>query len=490
MTSNQNVKPQGVRRGRLFIDGEWTESASGETFMSINPATGEVIAEVARGRAADIDRAVRAARRAFESSGWQDLPPVERGRLLYRLGQAILERQEELATWESLDTGKPISQARADVQVAARYFEYYAGVADKILGETIPVRNDIVDFTIREPLGVTAHIVPWNYPLQIGARSLAPALAAGNTAVVKPAEDTPVTTLMLAELARAVGIPPGAVNVVTGYGAEAGAALSAHPDIDHITFTGSVATGITVMKAAAENVKPVTLELGGKSPNIVFADADLEDAAAWVVRAITQNAGQTCSAAARLLVEDTIKEMFLDKVLERMRRLRVGDGLSDADVGPIISEKQLNRIVDYMNVARTEGCLIRTGGERLKKSIQGFFFEPTVIEVSPTSRLAKEEIFGPVLVVLPFKSKEEALHLANDTEFGLVTGIWTSNIHVAHWLAARVRSGQVFINNYGAGGGVEMTFGGYRKSGFGREKGLEALKHYTQVKNVAIRVQS
>ncbi|MGG1658084.1 aldehyde dehydrogenase family protein [Brevibacillus sp. NRS-1366] len=476
-------------RLRMYIGGAWTDSSSNEVITTINPATIEALATFPRGNKDDVDRAVKAARAAFESKEWREILPAERGRLLLRLCQLIRQQKDELAHLETLDTGKPLSQAQADVEVAARYCEYYAGVADKILGETIPIRADILNYTLREPLGVTAHIVPWNYPIQIAVRSLAPAVAAGNTVVMKPAEDTPMTALRIAELCERAGFPPGVVNIVTGYGAEAGAALASHPDIDHITFTGSVETGKTIMKTAAAQIKPVTLELGGKSPNIVFADADLDEAAHWVVRSITQNAGQTCSAGSRLLVEESIREEFVEKVTALMAGLRIGPGLDNADLGPIISEKQLERIESYMQVAAAEGATIRTGGRRHAEAGDGFFFQPTVIDgIAAEGRLAQEEIFGPVLVVLPFTTTEEALAIANGTEYGLVTGIWTSNIHKAHWLASRVKSGQVFINNYGAGGGVEMTFGGYRKSGFGREKGLEALKFYTQVKNVAVKV--
>lgn len=478
-----------IKRFQMFINGEWTESISGRTFMTIDPASLEIIAEVPRGDAEDIDHAVQAARLTFESSEWRDILPAERGRMLLQMANKIREQKEELAQWETLDTGKPLAQSQTDVEVAARYFEYYAGVADKILGETIPVRSDILDFTLREPLGVTAHIVPWNYPIQIAARSIAPAIAAGNTVVVKPAEDTPITALHLAAISESVGFPKGVINVVPGYGYEAGAALATHPDVDHITFTGSVATGMSVMKAAAENIKPVTLELGGKSPNIVFADANVEEAAQWVVRSITQNAGQTCAAGSRLIVEKSIQEDFVQRVVDLMSGLRMGAGMENHEVGPIISEKQISQIEKYMQIAKQEGCSMLLGGNRKKIGKSDLFFEPTVIEpLSEKSRLAKEEIFGPVLVVIPFDTKEEALRIANDTPYGLVTGIWTTNIDKANWLVQRVRSGQVFVNNYGAGGGVEMTFGGYRKSGFGREKGLEALKFYTQVKNVAIKI--
>jgi acyl-CoA reductase-like NAD-dependent aldehyde dehydrogenase len=473
---------------QMYINGEWIESASGETLVTINPATNEEICFIPRGKKDDIDTAVKAARAAFESEEWRAILPADRGRIMYRISQLLLEQKEELALLETYDTGKPIAQSTADVEVAARYFEYYAGVADKILGETVPIRSDILDYTLREPLGVTAHIVPWNYPLQIVARSLSAAFATGNTSVIKPAEDTPLTALRLAAICEAAGAPKGVVNVVTGYGYEAGAALASHPDVDHITFTGSVNIGSEIMKAAAVNIKPVTLELGGKSPNIVFADANLEEAAYWVVRAITQNAGQTCSAGSRLLVEQSIHDSFVQMVKDKMGSLVVGPGLNHSDIGPIISEKQLQRIESYMRVADEEGATIVLGGKRCSEAGNGFFFEPTIIDGIPQdSRLAQEEIFGPVLVVIPFDSVQEALSIANGTEYGLVTGIWTSDINKALWITSRVRSGQVFVNNYGAGGGVEMAFGGQGKSGFGREKGLEALKHYTQVKNVAIK---
>ena len=480
-----------VRKLGMLIDGDWVGSAAREVITSIDPANREPVAEVPRGKAADIDRAVEAARRAFEASEWSEMVPAERGRILLRLAGRIREKQEEVARLETLDSGKPISQSRVDVEVAARYCEYFAGVADKILGETIPVRPDILDYTLREPFGVTAHIVPWNYPIQIAARGVAPALAAGNTAVLKPAEDTPVTAIKLAEMAQEAGLPDGVLNVVTGYGKEAGAALVSHPGIDHVTFTGSVPTGIGVMKAAAENVKPVTLELGGKSPNIVFGDADLDEALTWVVRSIVQNAGQTCSAGSRLVVERSIHDEFVSRVVEKMESLTIGPGMEDPDLGPIVSEKQLRRILGYIEVARTDGGTILTGGgrPRVDDLPDGFFFEPTVLDdLTPEHRLAREEIFGPVLTVLAFETVDEAVKIANSTVYGLIAGIWTNDINKAHWVASRVRAGQIFVNNYGAGGGIEMPFGGYGKSGFGREKGLESLKGYTQLKNVAVKL--
>ncbi len=477
----------------MFVGGAWVEAADGQTMTSIDPATREPLVNVPSGSAADVDRAVAAARVAFESDAWQEMLPAERGRLLNRLASDIRANADELARLETLDAGKPLAQSRADVEVAARYCEYYAGVADKLLGETIPVRPDLLDYTLREPLGVTAHIVPWNYPLQIAVRGLAPALAAGNAVVLKPADETPVTALKIAELLAQSDWPAGLVNVVTGAGARAGAALAAHPDINHVTFTGSVPTGIAVMQAAATQVTPVTLELGGKSPNIVFADADLDDAADWVVKSIIQNAGQTCSAGSRLIVEQSIHEIFVDKIVERMERLTLGPGIEEPDIGPIISQKQLDMIASYMELAREDDSVtIRTGGRRASSETldRGFFFEPTVLDgLASDHRLAREEIFGPVLSVIAFEDARQAVAIANDTEYGLITGVWTTHVDKALWLAGQIRCGQVYINNYGAGGGVELPFGGYGKSGFGREKGLEALRGYTQLKNVAVKIK-
>ncbi|GAB3675618.1 aldehyde dehydrogenase family protein [Salinisphaera aquimarina] len=481
-----------MQRMQMFVGGEWVDSSDGEVMTSIDPATREPLVEVPSGTAEDVDRAVTAARQAFESTAWTDMLPAERGRMLNRLALSIRENAEELSRLETLDAGKPLAQSRADVEVAARYCEYYAGVADKLLGETIPVRPDMLDYTLREPLGVTAHIVPWNYPLQIAMRGIAPALATGNAVVLKPADETPVTALKVAELIEKLDLSAGLVSIVTGTGARVGAALAGHPGVDHVTFTGSVPTGITVMQTAARNVTPVTLELGGKSPNIVFADADLEEAADWVVRAIIQNAGQTCSAGSRLLVERCIHEEFVARVVERMEGLTLGAGIDDPDVGPIVSQKQLDTIMAYMEIARNDGVTVRTGGKSPSSAAlsKGFFFEPTVLDgLTSDHRLAREEIFGPVLSVIEFETTAQAVQIANDTEYGLITGVWTTNINKALWLADRIRVGQVYINNYGAGGGVELPFGGHGKSGFGREKGLEALRGYTQLKNVAVKIK-
>ncbi|WP_185861784.1 aldehyde dehydrogenase family protein [Peribacillus cavernae] len=483
----------GVQSKRMYINGEWTESISKETLNVLNPANSERLYDVPRGNSKDIDRAVEAARTAFESEQWQTFKPHERGRILFEVAQAIRNEKETIAEMETLDCGKPITQARADVEAAARYFEYYAGVADKILGETIPVEPSILDYTVREPVGVTAHIIPWNYPIQISSRSTAAAIATGNAVVMKPAEDTPATALKLADIFEKTALPKGIFNVVTGYGYEAGTALSDHPGVDHITFTGSVETGTAVMTMAAKHITPVTLELGGKSPNIVFRDCNQEEALNGVIRSIIQNAGQTCSAGSRLLIESTFHDEFVGKVCERMHDLVIGPGMDDPDIGPILSEKQLNRIEEFMKLAKEEKVDILVGGGRelVQGAEGGYYFQPTVLDhVDSESKLAQEEIFGPVLAVFTFETEAEALALANQTEYGLVTGIWTTDIGRALRLAGGIRAGQIFINNYGAGGGIQMPFGGYKKSGFGREKGLEALKNYTQVKNVAINTGS
>src|SRR5699024_5650514 len=384
---------------------------------------------------------------------------------------------------------KPLTQGYADIDAAIRYFEFYGGAADKVMGDTIPIEDGLIDYVIREPIGVTAHIVPWNYPIQILSRSVAAAIAMGNTVVVKSAEDTPLTASKIAEYFDQTSLPKGVFNHVTGYGYEAGAALSSHELINHLTFTGKVGTGTAVANAATSNVVPVTLELGGKSPNIVFSDCDVDKAVDGVVKAIIQNAGQTCSAGSRLLIEESFKETFLDKLIDRFKTLSVGPALDDHDLGPIINQKQFDRIMEFISLVEQEGKVL-TGGKRVKydQYENAYYLEPTIIDnLSLDSKAAQEEIFGPVLSVFTFKDEEEAIDIANSTDYGLVTGIWTRDINKAHLLMSRIDSGQVFINNYGAGGGIQMPFGGYKKSGFGREKGWIVLYNYTQVKNVAIK---
>ena len=475
---------------QLIIDGNKAAASDGKTFDVHDPSSGDVLATVAKATKADVDRAVNAAHSALESKAWGGAPPAERGRIMMRIAQALRDRADDLATLESRDNGKPLKQARADVQVAARYFEFFAGIADKIMGSTIPLGPGFLDYTVREAIGVSAQIIPWNYPIQIGARGIAPAIAAGCTVVLKPAEDAPMTALRLGEIALECGLPRGVVNVVPGMGPEAGAALAGHPGINQLTFTGSVEVGIAVAKMAADNVVPVVMELGGKSPNIVFADADMDATAAGVANAIFQNAGQTCSAGSRLLVERQAHDQLVARLSERVAQMRIGPGVSDPDMGPIISKKQLEAVDTYVKVGTKEGAHVAAGGSRPADAslAKGYFYQPTLLDrVSPDMRVAQEEIFGPVLAIIAFDDLEEAVAIANRSQYGLVAGIWTRDINKAMTIASRVKTGQVYINTYGAGGGVELPFGGYKKSGYGREKGLDSLASYTQIKNVCVR---
>ncbi|ETT81554.1 aldehyde dehydrogenase family protein [Viridibacillus sp. FSL R5-0477] len=478
-----------MKRISMLINGKWVGDDSNEWLPVFNPSNGELIAEIVKGKKEHVDEAVHAAQVAFESDEWKKVKPYERGQLLVRLAAHIRNNAEQWSKWECEDVGKPISQAKADVEAAARYFEFYGGAADKVMGDTIPIEEGILNATVLEPVGVTAHIVPWNYPLQITARSVAAAIATGNAVIVKSAEDTPLTTHAIAEWFAESELPKGIFQHVTGLGADVGGPLAGHPGIHHITFTGSVNTGISVMKAAAENVVPVTLELGGKSPNIVFADANEELALEGIVRAIIQNAGQTCSAGSRLLIEEKYKDHFLRKLTAKFNELTIGPGIDDREIGPILNKKQFDQIINKIQDAKPAGNII-AGGESvtISGSEGGYYIQPTIIDgLDNNHPLAKEEIFGPVLTVFTFETIEEAIALANSTDYGLVAGIWTRNIDVAHYVASKVKSGQVFINNYGAAGGVQMPFGGYKKSGIGREKGFIALRNYTQVKNIAVK---
>ncbi len=470
-----------------FIDNAWVPAASGEQFEVYDPSTEQVIALAARGTAPDVDKAVEAARRAFPA--WRDAKPRDRAALLFALANALRERAADFAHWEALNSGKPLARARREILGTARYFEFYAGAADKFYGDSIPLGGDYVDFTLREPLGVTAHIVPWNFPLNMIGRSVAPALAMGNTAVVKPAEQTPITALKLAELALELGFPAGVYNVVTGYGEEAGAPLSRHADIDGITFTGSVEVGRLIMKAAAEHIHSVVLELGGKSPIIVFEDADPAHAAAETAKAIYSNSGQVCSAGSRLLVHERLKDDVLEALVARSQTLRVGPALEDPDLGPLISREQFERVQGYVETGQQEGARVILGGTRPPERARGLFFSPTILDnVRPEMRVAQEEIFGPVLSVITFQDESEALKIANGVHYGLVAGVITNDLGRALRMARGLHAGQVFINEYFAGG-EETPFGGYKQSGFGREKGWEALYNYTQVKNIAIRIR-
>ncbi|SEO72334.1 aldehyde dehydrogenase (NAD+) [Methylobacterium sp. ap11] len=469
-----------------FIGGTWTGSEA--TLPVVNPSHGQEMARIARGGAKEIDAAVQAGHAAMDGE-WGRLDAASRGRLLLKLAELIRRDAEILAKMESEDVGKPITLARNDAQVCARYFEYYGGAADKVHGDTIPFQNGFTVMTVYEPHGVVGVIVPWNYPLQMTGRSVAPALAMGNAVVLKPAEDTSLSALHLAKLAAEAGFPSGSLNVVTGLGEEAGAALAAHKGIHHISFTGSREVGTLIQTAAAKNTIPVTLELGGKSPQVVFADADLSEAGTVIVKAITQNAGQTCSAGSRVVIEDAIYDSFVADLAKRFKDLRVGSGEQDLDLGPVVNAKQCERVQGYIDLARRDGLTILAEGE-LGTNVpgDGYYVRPTLIgDVPPDHRLAQEEIFGPVLVAIRVRDEAEALKVANGTEYGLAAGIWTQDLGKALRLSKGIKSGQVFVNNYGAGGGVELPFGGVKGSGHGREKGFEALYGFGSMKMIAIK---
>jgi len=479
-----STPPHTAKTREFFVGGEHVSASADEYLVTRNPSTGEPIARVAAAAAKDIDAAVTAAREAFPA--WRDTPPNERGRVLYRVGQAIRENRRELAEIESLDQGKPISQAESDMDGAARYFEYYAGAADKLEGTSVPVGTGQVDFTVREPYGVSAQITPWNFPGNLFARGVAPALVAGNTAVVKPAEQTPLSTLELAELCAEAGVPDGVVNVVTGYGDPAGKALSSHPGVDTITFTGSVPTGRAIMKQAADNIVDVTLELGGKNPAVVFPDADLASAAKWITTAIFTNAGQVCSAADRVVVHEAVHDELLERIVARAEAYVIGTGEEDLDMGPLASEAQFEKVRSAIESAREAGATLATGGRALDRP--GYFVEPTVFaDVTPAMAIAQEEVFGPVLSVLSVSDDEEAIEIANDVEYGLVAGVFTSDVTRAHRIARRLEAGNVYINKW-FGDTVQTPFGGYKTSGIGREKGQEALDSYLQTKNIAVNI--
>ena len=471
-----------------FIANQTRPSSSGQTIAMLDPSDGQVFAHIQRSNAADIDGAVRAARQCFEGA-WSKLDGVERGRLLMRLSRRISECLDELTAIEQRDCGKPTRQARADATALARYFEFYAGACDKLHGDTIPYLNGYSVLTWREPHGVTGHVIPWNYPMQIFGRSVGGALAAGNVCVVKPAEDACLSLLRVAELAAEVGFPAGALNIVTGYGHEVGDALARHPGIDHISFTGSPTVGTVIQQVAAVRHCPVTLELGGKSPQIVFADADLDAALPAIINAIVQNAGQTCSAGSRLLVEQTIYEPLLERLGAAFEALRVGPPSMDLDLGPLIRQSQQQRVWDFLSDAQVAHIPMVAQGRVVDEAPEsGFYQAPTLLrDVPPEHRLAQQEVFGPVLCAMPFQGEDQAVALANGTPFGLVAGVWTADGARQFRMARRIRSGQVFINNYGAGGGVELPFGGVKSSGYGREKGFEALQSFTTLKTVSIK---
>ncbi|MFO1324950.1 MAG: aldehyde dehydrogenase family protein [Burkholderiales bacterium] len=471
-----------------FIGNRWRAPASGAVLPMVDPSDGAPFAAIARGDAADVDAAVRCAQTARDGA-YGRLAPADRGRILGALGRAIADHADELALIEARDCGKPVKQARADVAACARYFEFYGGACDKLHGTTIPYPDGYTVLTLREPHGVTAHVIPWNYPLQIFGRSVGAALAAGNACVVKPAEDACLSLLRVAELAATVGLPDGALNVVTGLGREAGAALVEHPGVAHVSFTGSPATGAWVAAAAAKRHCPVTLELGGKSPQIVFADADVDAALPALVNAIVQNAGQTCSAGSRLLVEASRYEDVLARLAERFAALRAGPALADLDCGPLIRDSQLSRVREFLAAAERDGiATVAQGAIVADAPASGYYAAPTLLRDVPAGhRLARDEVFGPVLAAMPFADEADALRLANATDFGLVAGVWTRDGARQMRMARAVQSGQVFVNNYGAGGGVELPFGGVKHSGHGREKGFEALYGFTTLKTIVLR---
>jgi phenylacetaldehyde dehydrogenase len=475
---------------KLFINGNWVDAASGRTFITPNPATGESLATVAEGDAQDIDRAVQAARRAFEVGPWAHMTPSDRGRLIWKIGDLILEHVDELAQLETLDNGKPYGVAQvADVPLAADLFHYMAGWATKIEGNSINISVPFAPganfhaYTLREPIGVVGQIIPWNFPLLMAAWKLGPALAAGNCVVLKPAEQTPLSALRLAELIAEAGVPDGVVNVVTGFGETAGAALAAHDGVDKVAFTGSTEVGKLIVQAAVGNLKKLTLELGGKSPNIVFSDADPEGAIAGAANAIFFNHGQCCVAGSRLFVQEDRFDDVVAGVTEIAKSIKLGDGMDpETQMGPLVSDEQLQRVTGFLESGKSDGATALTGGGR--RGDRGYFVEPTVLtNTRPDMRVVREEIFGPVVVAAPFQTLDDIAQVANDTPYGLGAGIWTKDISKAHLLAKKIRAGTVWINCYNIFDAA-LPFGGYKQSGWGREMGHQVLESYTEVKSV------
>jgi len=472
---------------RNYIGGEWRDAVGGGRITVENPATGAPLAEIAQAEAADIDLAVAAARAAFESRVLYDMRPTERGQLMFEIARQIEAMADDIALVECLDNGKTLAGGRGEAMAAARYFTYYGGAADKLEGRMIPLGASYVDYTVPSPFGVSAQIVPWNFPMQIAARSIACAIATANTVVIKSPELSPLSMCKLVEAIEKAGVPAGVVNLVCGYGHDCGSYLVSHGDIDHIVFTGSVPTGRSILHAAAERIIPSIMELGGKSAGIVFPDADLDQAAASSGTGIFTHAGQVCSAQSRLLVHRSIHDEMIDRLTRKANSLAIGPGIDGADMTPVISAPQLDKVESACLAATQAGALAASGGRRVT-DVAGHFMQPTILsEVTGDMAVAREEVFGPVLSVLRFDEPEEAIALANGTDFGLCAGVYTKDLERAHWTADRLIAGQVFVNEWFAGG-IETPFGGMKRSGYGREKGQEALLGYTQTKNIAVKL--
>ncbi|HYP39210.1 MAG TPA: aldehyde dehydrogenase family protein [Chloroflexia bacterium] len=488
MADTQTASGTERKLWKLLVNGNQVDAASGETFDVINPATNETLASVAKAGREDVDLAVAAAREAFDKGKWVRMGAARRASILYKVAQIMRDRSSEIAHLEVINNGKAIGQAKAELSQAIEDFEFFAGAATKIMGNTIPVPGNFLNYTVREPIGVCAQIVPWNYPIMMAAWKLAPALAAGNTVVLKPASATPLTALLLGEICLEAGVPAGVVNVLPGPGAEIGAYLAEHPGVDKIAFTGETETGRDIMRRAAGTLKRVTLELGGKSPNLVFEDADLDHAVNGSLFAIYYSAGQSCEARSRLFVQDSVYDRFVEQFVEKTKRLKVGDPLDQTtQVGALISSRHLERVDNYVNIGREEGAEVLAGGERAGNGLEkGNFYMPTVLAgVTNKARVAQEEIFGPVVTIMPFSSEAEAVQLANDVVYGLAGTIWTKDVGRAHRVAGQIKSGVVTINTpFTAFPG--LPFGGYKQSGFGRELSMEALDLYTELKSVLI----
>jgi phenylacetaldehyde dehydrogenase len=488
---HQRVKEFVAGRARMLIDGKLVDAASGKSFPTFNPATGEVLAQVAEGEREDIDRAVKAARRAFEGS-WRKVTPSERGRMLWKLADLIEQHAEEFAQLEALDNGKSVAvAAAADVPLAIDLLRYMAGWATKVEGNTIPLSvpgGGFLAYTVREPVGVVGQIIPWNFPLLMAAWKLGPALATGCTVVLKPAEQTPLSALRLAQLIMEAGFPAGVVNVVSGYGETAGAALAAHPDVDKVAFTGSTEVGKLIVQAAAGNLKKVSLELGGKSPNVIFRDADLDSAIPGAANAIFFNHGQCCCAGSRLFVEQSVFDKVVDGVAEVAERIKLGHGMDpSSQMGPLVSTEQLERVCGYLESGRKEGAKAVVGGTRVGE--KGYFVAPTVLtNVNPRMKVYQEEIFGPVVTAIPFSDPADVEPAANDTIYGLAAGVWSRDIGKAHSMAEKLRAGTVWINCYNVFDAA-LPFGGYKQSGWGREMGHEVLNNYTETKSICVRIK-